>query len=160
MINRLLNIASDQTVRAKKSEWTIQVHRLKKRTKPIKTGKCLKLEWSYFCWMLGKLYQSANFTSDNLSYIWIFTRCINDKTALIVFGSSYLKNWFHIFCEHFGLLWVVVSAEEKINKNNDTRSIWSNHLCGDTWLNPCEFLVALGIPQLVQGHVKYLMERR
>ena len=30
------------------------------------------------------------------------------------------------------------------------------HLCGDTRLNACKFLVALGVPQLVEGHIKHL----
>ena len=36
---------------------------------------------------------------------------------------------------------------------------WLNHLSGDTWLDARKFLVALGIPQLVQGHIKYLVRK-
>ena len=30
------------------------------------------------------------------------------------------------------------------------------YLCGDARLNACEFLVTLGVPQLVEGHIKHL----
>ena len=30
------------------------------------------------------------------------------------------------------------------------------HLCGDTRFNACKFLVALGVPQLVEGHIEHL----
>ena len=49
-----------------------------------------------------------------------------------------------------------------LNKNHAYdvwKHIWLNHLCCDTWLNACKFLVALGIPQLIQGHIKYLRRK-
>ena len=49
---------------------------------------------------------------------------------------------------------------KNLNKNNAYESIFDYyHLCCDTWLNACKFLVALGIPQLIQGHIKYLRRK-